>query len=263
MTPQAAAALRCPQGHSYDMAKEGYVNLLAIQKRHAADPGDGKAMVRARRAFLQAGYYAPFQKALAELCLEYAPECGETHLLDAGCGEGSYDRVVYDAFAAQGRPCVLAGFDLSKDAIRLAAKLLPEAAFAVGGSFSAPVRDGWADVLLNIFSPFAEQEFCRVLRSGGVLLYAVPTARHLYGMKEVLYDEPYENAEQQTEYSGFTLIGERTVTDTITVEGDQIRNLFAMTPYFWKTPHVGALRLAAKQSLTTEIGFRFLAYRRV
>ena len=100
MTPQAAAALRCPvcggalmplgtslrcpQGHSYDMAKEGYVNLLAIQKRHAADPGDGKAMVRARRAFLQAGYYAPFQKALAELCLEYAPECGETHLLDAG-----------------------------------------------------------------------------------------------------------------------------------------------------------------------------------
>lgn len=250
MTPQAAAALRCPvcggalmplgtslrcpQGHSYDMAKEGYVNLLAIQKRHAADPGDGKAMVRARRAFLQAGYYAPFQKALAELCLEYAPECGETHLLDAGCGEGSYDRVVYDAFAAQGRPCVLAGFDLSKDAIRLAAKLLPEAAFAVGGSFSAPVRDGWADVLLNIFSPFAEQEFCRVLRSGGVLLYAVPTARHLYGLKEVLYDEPYENAEQQTEYSGFTLIGERTVTDTITVEGDQIRNLFAMTPYFWK-----------------------------
>ena len=133
----------------------------------------------------------------------------------------------------------------------------------MGGSFSAPVRDGWADVLLNIFSPFAGQEFCRVLRSGGVLLYAVPTARHLYGLKEVLYDEPYENAEQQTEYSDFTLIGERTVTDTITVEGDQIRNLFAMTPYFWKTPHVGALRLAAKQSLTTEIGFRFLAYRRV
>ena len=93
-----------------------------MQKKHTADPGDGKAMVRARRAFLQAGYYAPFQKALAELCLEYAPECGETHLLDAGCGEGSYDRVVYDAFAAQGRPCVLAGFDLSKDAIRLAAK---------------------------------------------------------------------------------------------------------------------------------------------
>lgn len=125
MTPQAAAALRCPvcggalmplgtslrcpQGHSYDMAKEGYVNLLAIQKRHAADPGDGKAMVRARRAFLQAGYYAPFQKALAELCLEYAPECGETHLLDAGCGEGSYDRVVYDAFAPRVVPAYWPG----------------------------------------------------------------------------------------------------------------------------------------------------------
>ncbi len=85
----------------------------------------------------------------------------------------------------------------------------------------------------------------------------------MYGLKEVLYDEPYENAEQQTEYSGFTLIGERTVTDTITVEGDQIRNLFAMTPISGKPRTSGHLRLAAKQSLTTEIGFRFLAYRRV
>ena len=251
----------CPGGHRFDRARQGYFNLLQSQASAARRHGDDRLMVEARTRFLEQGFYEPLRSCLAELAVEYAPSpCA---VLDAGCGEGSYDRVVYDAFAAQGRPCVLAGFDLSKDAIRLAAKLLPEAAFAVGGSFSAPVRDGWADVLLNIFSPFAEQEFCRVLRSGGVLLYAVPTARHLYGLKEVLYDEPYENAEQQTEYSGFTLIGERTVTDTITVEGDQIRNLFAMTPYFWKTPHVGALRLAAKQSLTTEIGFRFLAYRRV
>ena len=252
---------RCPGGHSYDIAKEGYTYLLPPNRKHSADPGDDKAMAAARRDFLSKGYYSPLLNTICNWIIALSDE--KPVILDAGCGEGSYDRVVYDAFAAQGRPCVLAGFDLSKDAIRLAAKLLPEAAFAVGGSFSAPVRDGWADVLLNIFSPFAEQEFCRVLRSGGVLLYAVPTARHLYGLKEVLYDEPYENAEQQTEYSGFTLIGERTVTDTITVEGDQIRNLFAMTPYFWKTPHVGALRLAAKQSLMTEIGFRFLAYRRV
>ena len=102
-----------------------------------------------------------------------------------------------------------------------------------------------------------------MLRSGGVLLYAVPTARHLYGMKEVLYDEPYENAEQQTEYSGFTLIGERTVTDTITVEGDQIRNLFAMTPYYWKTPRDGAARLAALPQLTTTIAFRFLVFEKL
>ena len=241
---------------------EIFIHIFAMPVKDQI-PGDNKQMVRARKEFLSKGYYQPVSDLLNHQVLEHCKKGTALQILDAGCGEGSYDRVVYDAFAAQGRPCVLAGFDLSKDAIRLAAKLLPEAAFAVGGSFSAPVRDGWADVLLNIFSPFAGQEFCRVLRSGGVLLYAVPTARHLYGLKEVLYDEPYENAEQQTEYSGFTLIGERTVTDTITVEGDQIRNLFAMTPYFWKTPHVGALRLAAKQSLTTEIGFRFLAYRRV
>ena len=278
MTPQSAAALRCPvcrgplmplgsslrcaQGHSFDLARDGYVNLLPIQKRHAADPGDSKLMVRARRSFLQAGYYAPFQTALAELCLQYAPREGQIHVVDAGCGEGSYDRMILDTFAAGGRPCVLAGFDLSRDAVRLAAKLVPEGAFAVGGSFCAPIRDGWADVLVNIFSPFAGDEFCRVLRPGGVLLYAVPTPRHLYGLKEVLYPEPYENAEQQTAYAGFTPVGERTVTDTITVRGEQIRNLFAMTPYFWKTPLAGAKRLNELDALTTEIGFRFLAYRR-
>lgn len=279
MTPQSAAALRCsvcggplmplgrtlrcPKGHSFDLAKEGYVNLLPLHKRHAADPGDGKPMVRARREFLQAGYYAPFQQALADLCLQYAPRNGEDHLLDAGCGEGSYDRVIQDRFTAAGRPCVLAGFDLSREAVRLAARLVPEGAFAVGGSFCAPVRDGWADVLVNIFSPFAREEFFRMLRSGGVLIYAVPTARHLYGLKEVLYDRPYENTEQSTEYEGFAALGERTVTDTITVPAGQLHNLFAMTPYFWKTPASGALRLSRLDSLTTEIGFRFLVYRRL
>lgn len=278
MTPQSAAALRCPvcqaplmplgtslrcpQGHSYDVAKEGYVNLLPIQKRHAADPGDNKLMVRARRSFLGAGYYQPFQDALAELCLQYAPQEGCTHVVDAGCGEGSYDRAILDAFAAEGRPCVLAGFDLSRDAVRLAAKLSPEGAFAVGGSFCAPIRDGWADILVNVFSPFAREEFCRMLRPGGLLLYAVPTPRHLFELKEVLYAEPYENAGEQTEYEGFTRVGERTVTGSITVEGEQIRNLFAMTPYFWKTPVAGTKKLNELDTLTTETGFRFLIYRR-
>lgn len=278
MNPQAAAALRCPvcagtlvpmgralrcpQGHSFDLAREGYANLLAIQKRHAAAPGDSREMVRARRSFLQAGFYSPFQRALSALCLRYTGPDAPARLLDAGCGEGSYDRAVCDAFAAANRPCVMAGFDLSREAVRLAARLVPEGAFAVGGSFSAPIRNGWADVLINVFSPFAGSEFCRILHPGGVLLYAVPTARHLYGLKEILYDAPYENAELQTEYPGFSLLEAQTVTDTITVQGQQVQNLFAMTPYYWKTPAAGAARLARQTVLTTEIGFRFLVYRR-
>ena len=103
--------------------------------------------------------------------------------------------------------------------MRLASKLVPDAAFCVGGSFCAPVRDGWADLLLNIFSPMAEAEFARMLRPGGHLVYAVPTARHLFGLKEILYDCPYENEVRQTEYDGFAFVKAVESTAVITLEG--------------------------------------------
>lgn len=203
-----ARTLRCPKAHSFDLAREGYAYLLPMQKKHTADPGDGKAMVRARRAFLSAGHYAPLMQTLA-------------------------------------------------------ARLVPEAAFCVGGSFCAPVRDGWADLLLNIFSPMAQTEFARMLRPGGHLIYAVPTARHLFGLKEILYDHPYENEVRQTEYDGFSFVRAVSAEAVLTLQGQSVQDLFAMTPYYWNTPADGAARLAACESLTTEIGFRFLVYKAV
>ena len=123
--------------------------------------------------------------------------------------------------------------------------------------------DGWADLLLNIFSPMAEAEFARMLRPGGHLVYAVPTARHLFGLKEILYDCPYENEVRQTEYDGFAFVKAVESTAVITLEGQSVQDLFAMTPYYWNTPADGAARLAECESLTTEIGFRFLVYQKV
>lgn len=194
-------------------------------------------------------------QTLAELCAALP----HAHIVDAGCGEGSYDKYLYDALNGP----QLAAFDLSKEAVRLAAKLLPEAAFCVGGSFCAPVRDGWADLLLNIFSPMAEAEFVRMLRPGGHLIYAVPTARHLFGLKEVLYEHPYENEVRQTEYDGFTFVKAVESEAVLTLEGQSVQDLFAMTPYYWNTPADGAARLAACSSLTTGIGFRFLVYQKM
>ena len=227
----------------------------ALISRIAADPGDGKAMVRARRAFLSAGHYAPLMATLAALCAALPHD----HIVDAGCGEGSYDKYLYDALGCP----QIAAFDLSKEAVRLASKLVPDAAFCVGGSFCAPVRDGWADLLLNIFSPMAEAEFARMLRPGGHLVYAVPTARHLFDLKEILYDCPYENEVRQTEYDGFAFVKAVESTAVITLEGQSVQDLFAMTPYYWNTPADGAARLAECERLTTEIGFRFLVYQKV
>ncbi len=171
-------------------------------------PGDSKEMVAARRAFLNAGYYGIFGKAVGELCLaEYGQPASRgsaaLHLLDAGCGEGWYDRCIAQALAEKGRRVQLAGFDIAKPAVRLAAKALPAAQYAVASSFSQPVRTGWADLLLNCFSPFAQEEFRRVLRPGGRMIYVVPGAEHLYQMKAVLYDTPYKNPVQEVAYEGF------------------------------------------------------------
>ena len=260
--------LKCPSGHCFDRAREGYWHLLPVQSMRTKAPGDSKEMVAARRAFLNAGYYGIFGRALGKLCLEYgrpAASDAPLHLLDAGCGEGWYDRCIAQAFAEKGSRVQLAGFDIAKPAVRLAAKALPTAQYAVASSFSQPVRTGWADLLLNCFSPFAREEFLRVLRPGGLrpggrMIYVVPGADHLYEMKAVLYEKPYKNPVQQVEYEGFCPIGEREVTDTITVPAAQLEALFAMTPYYWKTPRDGAQRLKALPELTTKISFRFLVF---
>ena len=255
------AALKCSAGHSFDRAKEGYWHLLPVQNTRTKAPGDSKEMVAARRAFLSAGYYGVFGQALGELALEYglpADEKSPLRLLDAGCGEGWYDRCIAQQFAREGRGLELAGFDIAKPAVRLAAKALPTARYAVASSFHQPVRTGWADLLLNCFSPFAQEEFLRVLRPGGRMIYVVPGAEHLYQMKAVLYEKPYKNPVQQIAYAGFRAIGEREVSGRITVPQDQLEALFAMTPYYWKTPRGGAERLAALPELETEISFRFL-----
>ena len=258
--------LKCAKGHCFDRAKEGYWHLLPVQSMRTKAPGDSKEMVAARRAFLNTGYYGIFGQALGELCLQYgqpaAPEA-PLHLLDAGCGEGWYDRCIAQQFAAAEKPLQLAGFDIAKPAVRLAAKALPEARYAVASSFGQPVRTGWADLLLNCFSPFAQEEFLRVLRPGGRMIYVVPGAEHLYQMKAVLYEKPYKNPVQQVEYEGFRALGEREVQGTITVPAAQLEALFAMTPYYWKTPRDGAARLAALPELTTDIAFRFLVFEKI
>lgn len=261
---ESSGAVRCAANHSFDKAKEGYVNLLLASRMRTKAPGDSKEMVAARNRFLNGGGYAPFAAELARLCAELARKKGGVlHILDAGCGEGYYDEAICAELERQGLPFRLAGFDISKAAVRLAAKRkLPGAQFAVASSFAAPVESGWADVVLNIFSPFAGEEFHRCLAPGGTFIYAVPTADHLMGLKDVLYDEPYENPCQQVDYQGFALAGETRVEESITVEGQAIGDLFAMTPYYWKTPAEGSARLAKLERLETPIGFRFLRYDR-
>ena len=250
----------CPNRHSFDRAAAGYVHLLPANKKHSKDPGDDKAMVAARSAFLDKGYYQPLREALCQAVTEYAASLPAPVVLDSGCGEG-----YYTAGLSQALPRArIAGVDLSKAALRRAAKRVPEAEFAVASVYHLPLPDRSADVLVNIFSPLAAEEFARVLRPGGLFCYAVPSARHLWEMKEVLYSNPYENPVKREDYPGFLWRNVREIRYTVDFNSSaDIMALFGMTPYAWKTPREGVVRLEALDRLTCQIGFDLHLYQKI
>ena len=254
---------RCANGHSYDIAKEGYVYLLPPNKKHSADPGDNREMVAARRRFLEAGHYRIFSDRMNALVRDKL-ETDRPVLLDAGCGEGYYAGRLREFLVKSGAAPEQYGFDISKSAVRAAAKKYREISFAVGSMFGIPVLSGSADVVTDVFAPIVPGELFRVLRPGGVLILAVPSERHLYGLKEILYDKPYENEHRETEYPGFQFLSRVPVRGSVSLCGERaLEDLFAMTPYIRKPPREGCERLARTQTLETETGFDFLLYRKV
>lgn len=249
--------LRCENEHSFDKARSGYVNLLRSQQSALKRHGDDKRMLAARRTFLDRGFY----KSLQELvCLTVYRETN-THgvLLDAGCGEGYYTAAVQSAVPSLS----VCGVDISKDALHMAASRSKDMELAVASVFSLPVADGAADTLVSVFAPTADSEFARVLKTGGVLIRVIPTERHLFGLKAAIYKEPRLNKPERIEIEGFSLVHRQELRYELTLDTAQdIRALFEMTPYFYKTGQADQERLLARRSLCTEIGFAVLTYKK-
>ena len=243
----------CAAGHSYDIAKEGYTYLLPPNQKHSAAPGDDKAMAAARRDFLSAGYYHPLLNTLCSRILSLTGE--KSVILDAGCGEGYYTSGIDQALTAAGKTPCMAGIDISKFILRLAAKRNKNIEFAVASCYHLPFPDGTADILLDCFSPLAIDEFRRVLKPGGYFLYVVPGARHLWELKQILYDAPYPNEEKETPYEGFAYTDIVPVDFPLHRQAD-IQSLFRMTPYCWKTPKSGVERLETLETLDCQASFR-------
>ena len=241
----------CEGGHSFDIAREGYVNLLAGR---APAVGDNREMIAARRRTLDSGIYAPLRSALAE-----AARGADGAYLDAGCGEGYYTEAI-----AAARTGEAVGIDVSKDALRLCGKRLKDVCLAVGSVYHLPIADGALSLISAIFAPLATEEFARTLCPGGRLLLAVPGPRHLFAMKQVLYDTPYENAVQDTALEGFRLLESVRVAFPFTLPTQEaIADLFTMTPYYYRTPKEGRARLAALPSLDVSAEFFVLSYERI
>lgn len=235
----------CENSHSFDMAKEGYVNLLTGKHKAGELIGDNRDMARARRTFLEKGYY----NFLADALCDYIGKGDK--LLDISCGEGYYTDYMRRKSRAE-----VSGFDISKEMIRLAAKKYKQVEFFVANIAKIPVKSESVDVAVQICAPFSEKEFARILKKDGFLLSVVPGKRHLWRLKELLYANPYENNEDTTKYEHLKITESVIVKDIVTLSGqEEIMSLFAMTPYYYKTSEQDKQKLENTNSFTTELEF--------
>ena len=251
---------KCPLGHSFDRAKEGYYNLLP---GGAGAHGDNREMVLSRRAFLEAGHYAPLSRELCSILCRLLPSGG--CVLDAGCGEGYYTAAVAEALHRRDGLSRVLAFDVSKDAVRYAARRRGAGAvsYAVATSYAMPIADGTVDAVVNVFSPMAESEVARVLRPGGYFIFAYPDCRHLWELKSVLYDTPYENKPAEEAPLGFEAVDTVRIGYSISLDGaEQIMSLYSMTPYAYRTPRAGRERLEKLSHLDTRVEFCIAIYRK-
>lgn len=243
---------RCAAGHSYDRAKEGHLNLFRPGKAHKDVQGDDKDMVRARRRFLSLGHYAVLADGLGALVDELAPAA----VVDVGCGEGSFTASMVGA----GREVV--AFDLSREGVRLAARLLGrDATCIVAGIHDIPVLERSSDLVCSVMSPTHEAEFVRVARPGGRIVVVSPGAAHLDGLRRLLYRDYRPHDEVAPLAGRFDVARTDRFTAPIVLTTDEAHDAWAMTPYRWNAPAEGVERLAEVESLEVTVDFVATTYR--
>ena len=240
---RAEKEYRCENRHSFDIARQGHVNLLIVQQKHSLNPGDTRQQVLSRRTFREGGFYEPIASALCDT----AKELGAVGpILDVGCGEGYYCTRLAEALNAE-----LLGLDISKEAVRCAAAKYKGHQWICGTAAHLPVESGSVGTLTSLFALTLPEEFHRVLASDGLYFQVLAAQDHLLGLKSVIYPElKLKEKDSVPELCGFERIRSVPIRFTFTVEGAQVQNLLSMTPHVYRISKEGAARLAATERLT-------------
>ncbi|NOI12715.1 23S rRNA (guanine(745)-N(1))-methyltransferase [Vibrio hepatarius] len=253
---------RCENNHSFDLAKEGYVNLMPAHHKRSKDPGDNTEMMQARRRFLEKDYYQPMKMRVAELCAQYLQ--GTQHqLLDIGCGEGYYTTKVAEQLAEQHSEAQTFGLDISKVAIRYAARRYPNCQFSVASSHRLPFADSSLDGILRIYAPCKAEELARVVNENGVVITVTPAGRHLYQLRERIYQEVRLHNEDPEQINGFALEHQEKLSYIMELADGDAFDLLQMTPFAWKASDSLREELTDSALFKCEADFMLRVYRKI
>lgn len=245
----------CINKHSFDYAKEGYINLHI--SKNSKNPGDDKVMVNSRREFLDKGFYEEISTEVNKILLSFKEEQGK--ILDIGAGEGYYTNRMEETLEQE-----VYALDISKEAVKKGAKTYKKIHWFVASGLEEPFKNKSFKFLTVLFSKLFPQEFYRVLEDKGYLIVVSPNKEHLVDIKKVVYPMvKYENIEPVKELeSHFDLVKRENLFYKKTIYGQDIKNLFHMTPYRWKSPKEGVERLEKLKELEVTVDVNIDVYRK-
>jgi 23S rRNA (guanine745-N1)-methyltransferase len=252
---QESHSLVCENRHRFDEAKEGYVNLMPVQHKRSKDPGDNKEMTQARRRFLNTDHYHALRARVATLLTEYVADTNT--VLDIGCGEGYYT----DHFAKSLSSATTYGLDISKVAIKYAAKRYPHCRFCVASSQRLPFADDSINAIVRIYAPCEPEEMARCLTDGGIVITVTPAARHLYQFKERIYQSVRLHEHNVESIPGCTLVHQEQLSYNMDLASNDAVDLLQMTPFAWRAPQTLWDHLSSVSTFTCEADFLISIYR--
>lgn len=243
---------RCPNAHSFDVAKEGYLNLLLPKKNSTHLHGDNKEMIVARKNFLEKDYFKPLSDKITELLIPLIDS--NSTILDAGCAHGYYSNKLTSISNN------IIGIDISKYAISKAAKHIPNGTFLVASLADIPIENDSIDLIINIFAPHFENEFSRILKRHGILIKVTPATNHLQELKDVLYENPYSKEDKIYDLELFFLLKSISLEYQMMVSKDDLLALLQMTPYYYKTANNDKAKLNHLKNLSITAAFIISIY---
>ena len=247
--------MSCAEGHQFDRAREGYVNLLPANRKRSKQPGDDRSMLAARRGVLDAGFYQPLAEDLRGMLAETA---GVERVADLGCGDGYYTAAVADSLPAAG----VCGIDIAREAVRLAAKRHGTIDFAVASAFDVPLTAQSIDLATSIFAPVSAAELQRLIPPGGYYLKVVPGPRHLWSLRQALYTNPQPHTAEPVTEPGFEALAARTLEYPVTLDAERLTDLVAMTPFAHRGHREKREALLARSTITVEMAFELVILQR-
>lgn len=220
--------LVCINRHQFDRSKETYFNLLPVQHKNSLTPGDAKEQLKARRDFLDAGFFEPLKSKILSLL-----DPSVTALLDLGCGEGYFTR----GLAIHLPGAEIYAVDIAKSGIAMAAKSakqLPNITNVVASNFDLPLQDQSVDVILRVLAPSKDSELRRVLTLNGKLLIVIPGEQHLIELRKKIYPE-IRPLQPLPEIEGFVLKEQSRIKFSLELDNSEhLQSLLDMTPFVWK-----------------------------